>query len=186
MRSSNTIRSSGGHLWNHGPPMADVMRAAGIERPLFRGTELRDLIAYITSESVAAAPGPLYLLPGDAEQGRRLFAEKHCLDCHRDDRPGPSLVGRGTGRDLTEFATAMWNKAPTMIPDEAARDRDPPLRGEMADLVAYLDSVGYFTSAGVPRGSGWPGQGVVPATPRRASARRWESAGGRGPRRRPR
>lgn len=144
-------------MWNHGPPMAEAIRAAGIERPHFRGTELRDLIAYITSESVAAEPGPLYLLPGDAEQGRRLFAEKHCLDCHRGDRPGPSLVGRGTGRDLTEFATAMWNKAPTMIPLMRRRGIViPALRGdEMADLIAYLSSIGYFASSGdAKRGQG--------------------------------
>lgn len=137
-------------MWNHGPQMAEVMRARGIERPLFRGTELRDLIAYLKSESVAADPGPLNLLPGDAERGRRIFADKHCMECHSGGGRGPSLVGRGTGRDLTEFATAMWNKTPTMIPMMKRRAIVVlPLRGdEMADLVAYLDSVGYFASSG--------------------------------------
>lgn len=140
-------------MWNHGPPMAEAMRAAGIERPVFRGTELHDLIAYLTSESVTAEPGPLYLLPGDAERGRRVFAEKHCLDCHRGGGPGPSLAGRGTGRDLTEFAVAMWNKAPSMAPLMRRRGLViSALRGdEMADLVAYLDSVGYFASPGDAR-----------------------------------
>ena len=44
-------------------------RPGRIERPLFRGTELRDLIAYLKSASVAADPEPLRLLPGDAERG---------------------------------------------------------------------------------------------------------------------
>lgn len=137
-------------MWNHGPQMAEVMRARGIERPLVRGTELRDLIAYLKSASVAADPGPLHLLPGDAERGRRIFGDKHCVECHSGGGRGPSLVGRGTGRDLTEFATAMWNKTPAMMTMMKRRAiRTPPLRGdEMADLVAYLDSVGYFASSG--------------------------------------
>ena len=137
-------------MWNHGPQMAEVMRARGIERPLVKGTDLRDLIAYLKSESVAADPGPLYLLPGDAERGRRIFADKHCMECHSGGGRGSSVVGRGTGRDLTEFATAMWNKTPAMIPMMKRRAIVVlPLRGdEMADLVAYLDSVGYFASSG--------------------------------------
>ncbi len=137
-------------MWNHGPQMAEVMRARGIERPLFRGTELGDLIAYLKSESVAADPGPLYLLPGDADQGRRVFAEKHCSECHSGGGLGPSLVGRGTGRNLIAFATAMWNKTPTMMTMMKRRAIViPQLRGdEMADLVAYLYSVGYFAYAG--------------------------------------
>ena len=137
-------------MWNHGPQMAEEMQARGIERPLFRGTELRDLIAYLKSESVAADPGPLHLLRGDAERGRRIFADKHCMECHSGGGRGPSLIGRGTGRDLTEFATAMWNKTPAMMTMMKRRAiRTPPLRGdEMADLVAYLDSVGYFASSG--------------------------------------
>lgn len=140
-------------MWNHGPQMAEAMRARGIERPFFRGTELRDLIAYLKSESVAADPGPVNLLPGAAEQGRRIFAEKHCIECHRGGGLGPSLGGRGARRDLTEFATAMWNKTPAMIAMMKRRAIViSPLRGdEMADLVAYLDSVGYFAYPGDAR-----------------------------------
>jgi mono/diheme cytochrome c family protein len=140
-------------MWNHGPQMAEVMRVRGIERPFFRSSDLRDLIAYLKSESVAADPGPLYLLPGSAEQGRRIFAKKRCIECHSAGGSGPSLVGRWTGRDLTEFATAMWNKAPKMIPMMKKRAIVVGALGgdEMADLVAYLYSVGYFTHPGDTR-----------------------------------
>lgn len=136
-------------MWNHGPQMAEVMRVRGIERPLFRDTELRNLIAYLKSESVAGEPGPLYLLPGNAEQGRRIFTEKRCMDCHGGGGPGGSLVGRGVRRNLSQFAAAMWNKAPVMPASDRRGLVIPPLRGdEMADLVAYLDSVGYFADPG--------------------------------------
>jgi mono/diheme cytochrome c family protein len=53
---------------------------------------------------------------------------------------------------LTEFAAAMWNKAPAMSAAMRARDIDVPQlgSGEMADLVAYLYSVQYFAETGDP------------------------------------
>lgn len=140
-------------MWNHGPQMAEAMRAKGIERPLFRDTELRDLIAYLKSASSAADPGQVYLLPGDAEQGRRIFADKRCADCHKDGGPGPSLLDRGAGRNLIEFAIVMWNKTPAMLATMKRRAIViPQLRpDEMADLVAYLSSIGYLASPGDAR-----------------------------------
>jgi mono/diheme cytochrome c family protein len=35
-------------MWNHGPQMADAMKAKGITRPTFTAGELRDLIAYLS------------------------------------------------------------------------------------------------------------------------------------------
>ncbi len=140
-------------MWNHGPQMAEVMRARGIERPVLGDTELRDLITYLKSKSSATLPGPLYLLPGDADQGRRIFVEKHCIECHSAGGLGASLVGRGVRRTLIEFATAMWNKTPLMMTMMKKRAIViPQLRGdEMADLIAYLYSVRYFTYPGDAR-----------------------------------
>ncbi len=143
-------------MWNHGPAMSDLMRARGIERPTFGGTELNDLIAYLESVSAAPLDGPLYVLPGSAEEGRVVFIERQCRECHAvrgvGGRVGPELAARGDTRGLTEFAAAMWNKAPGMT--EAMRVRGieiPQLGGgEMADLVAYLYSVQYFADRGDP------------------------------------
>ncbi len=137
-------------MWNHGPQMANAMRTRGIDRPTLETTELRNLIAYLKSESSAPVAGPLYLLPGDARQGRRIFVGKRCIECHGGGGPGPSLLGRGVRRDLIQFATAMWNKAPAMTMTSKRRGvMIAQLRGdEMADLVAYFDSVGYFAYAG--------------------------------------
>ncbi len=144
-------------MWNHGPAMAEAMRARGIERPTFRGPELLDLVAYIKSASPAPAESPLHVLPGRPEEGRRLFAEKRCIECHsvggRGGRVGPDLAQRGVHRSLTQFATAMWNKAPAMMRAMKARGFTPPQLAaeEMADLVAYLYSVQYFAESGDPR-----------------------------------
>ncbi len=144
-------------MWNHGPAMAEAMRARGIERPTFKGTELIDLIAYLKSASPEPEEEPLYVLPGRADEGRELFVEKGCRVCHsigrRGGRLGPDLGERGVHRSLTEFATAMWNKTPAMIKAmKAKRISIPQLRAEeMADLVAYLYSVQYFGGPTEPR-----------------------------------
>jgi cytochrome c2 len=144
-------------MWNHGPAMAELMRARRIERPAFQGSELLDLIAYLRSASPAPAQEPLHVLPGRADEGRRLFVEKRCVQCHSAGGPGgrvgPDLGQRGLHRSLTQFATAMWNKAPAMMAAMKAQGIAlPQLRAEeMADLVAYLYAVRYFAEPGDPR-----------------------------------
>jgi cytochrome c2 len=144
-------------MWNHSPAMADTMRARGIERPTFTGSELIDLLAYLESVAPEPAGGLVYVLPGRADRGRRLFTEKRCIQCHsvrgQGGHVGPDLADRALHRSLTQFAAAMWNKAPKMT--RAMRERNisiPKLSGdEMADLVAYLYSVQYFAESGDPR-----------------------------------
>src|SRR3990167_8392425 len=141
-------------LWNHGPQMMEAMKAGGIERPAFIGPELHDLLAYLVPASAGPREGPLYVLPGRAEEGRRLFTDKRCIGCHNvageGGRVGPDLVGRGGRRSLLEFSAAMWNKAPAMLAAMKAQGIAlPQLRPEeMADIVAYLYAVGYFAPAG--------------------------------------
>lgn len=144
-------------MWNHGSSMGAAMDAKGIERPAFKGTELVDLITFIQRASPTPASGPLYVLPGRAGEGRRAFIEKGCITCHTGSM---DLAEREAHRSLTEFAAAMWNKAPRML--QAMKDRGvatPSLRPEdMADIVAYLYSTRYFAEAGDPR------RGVILAT----------------------
>ncbi|GIW39484.1 MAG: hypothetical protein KatS3mg076_0061 [Candidatus Binatia bacterium] len=142
-------------LWNHGPTMAEAMAKRGIERPVFTGTELRDLVAYLRSASPPGPPGEelLHVLPGNAEKGRILFDRKGCAGCHAvgaEAKPSaPPLAGKRYP-SLLEFAAAMWNKQPAML--RAARERGGGLpsfdAGEMADLVAYLATLGFFAERG--------------------------------------
>ncbi len=144
-------------MWNHGPRMAEVMKAKGIPRPTFKDSDLRDLIAYINASSPVLPQGPLYVLPGRAVQGRVLFAQKRCIECHavggQGGRLGPDLVERGLHRSLSQFVAAMWNKAPAMT--EAMKASSVPVPQlkpeEMADIVAYLYAVGYLAPAGDPK-----------------------------------
>jgi mono/diheme cytochrome c family protein len=141
-------------MWNHGPAMAEAMQERGLTRPTFRGSELTDLISYLESVSPEPLEGPVYVIPGSAEEGRVVFIEKNCIECHSvrgsGGRVATDLAERGLYLGLTEFAAAMWNKAPAMMEAmERERIHVPQLgAGEMADLVAYLYSVQYFAEAG--------------------------------------
>jgi cytochrome c2 len=141
-------------MWNHSAPMAELMEERGVVRPTFEGSELADLISYIESAAPQPVEGRVYVLPGRAEAGRTVFLEKRCNQCHSvqgiGGRLGPDLAEMGRQWGLTEFAAAMWNKAPAML--EAMESIDLPAPklggGEMADLVAYLYYIEYFAEPG--------------------------------------
>jgi mono/diheme cytochrome c family protein len=144
-------------MWNHGPAMAEAMRRRGIPRPRFEGSELADLIAYLRSASPDRVEEPLYVIPGQAADGRRLFAEKRCAECHglpgRGGGIGPDLAERRREWSLMQFAAAMWNKAPAMTEVMNRQGISvPQLRpADVADLIAYLYSVRYFAAPGDAR-----------------------------------
>jgi mono/diheme cytochrome c family protein len=140
-------------MWNHGPAMAEEMRARGVTRPTFTGRQLRDLIAYLESTSGVQPDESTYVLPGRAAAGRDLFAAKGCAGCHGltgRGGVGPALAGRGSPEGLIDFAAAMWNKAPAMTREMGTRGVAVPnlTASEMADIVAYLYAVGYFPGSG--------------------------------------
>jgi mono/diheme cytochrome c family protein len=145
-------------LWNHGPEMAEQLRAAGIPRPSFEPGELANIVAYIQSAGRVTAGGGDRVAPGQPDRGAKVFAAKRCAECHavggRGARIGPAL-GRGQHVSLTEFAARMWNHGPGMW---AAMQKKgvqvPRLTGqEMADVVAHLYVSHYFDeSADAGRG----------------------------------
>jgi len=145
-------------MWNHGPRMAELMEREKIARPTFKPSELADLIAYINSTSPRATQSQVYALPGRADAGSRLFVQKQCAECHRvggvGDAAKPSLAERALDMSLTDFAAAMWNKAPAMQQAMQSRPEGamPELRPQdMADIVAFLYAARYFKQSGDPR-----------------------------------
>ncbi|HEY3304059.1 MAG TPA: c-type cytochrome [Candidatus Binatia bacterium] len=141
-------------MWNHGPAMAEAMRARGIARPTFSGSELVDLIAFLKSAAPDSSPWALYILPGSPESGRQLFQAKRCIECHsaagQGGKIGPDLADKALQRSMTEFAAAMWNKAPAMTAAMKSRRIAVPRleAADMSDIVAYLYSVQYFARPG--------------------------------------
>ncbi len=94
------------------------------------------------------------LLPGNALDGSRLFAQKGCIACHSvhgvGGTAGPDL-GRGMlNRPLLDIAAVMWNHAPEMerVFQEHHVTRptfEPP---QMASLLAFLYYLGSLDPPG--------------------------------------
>ena len=47
-----------GMMWNHSPTMTAMMGALGIARPVFEGTEMADLLAYLNAAQRESTTGP--------------------------------------------------------------------------------------------------------------------------------
>ena len=147
-------------MWNHSPVMAQKMGEARITRPSFEKGELADLIAF------------LYFLnyfdePGDPKIGKVLFAQKHCIQCHRLGREGgtagPRLDRLPRGTPPLSIARDLWNHGPVMVPAIRRVGLDvPKFEGsEIVDLFAYLRGQGARRAAREFRSSGDPERGRV-------------------------
>ncbi len=137
-------------MWNHGPEMAETMRATGVTRPQFEGRELIDLITYIVSVAKSDSTDSVQVIPGTPDRGQKLFTDKQCVRCHSVNGVG-GAVGPELGRahhhvSLTRVAALMWNHGPRMWSAMSERGvQVPRLSGqEMADIVAYLYTSHYF------------------------------------------
>ena len=150
-------------LWNHSGTMIPKMREMGIPYPTLSAEDLSDLESYLRAsfrERDRVGDAPAWVLPGDSNRGRALVEREGCTSCHliagRGIGSAPELAASGIRRTDEAYLAALWNKGPEMRAAFAARGVTPPSLepGEMADLTAYLQSLGYFqTSGDAARGS---------------------------------
>lgn len=141
-------------MWNHAPAMEAEMQRLGLAWPKFEGFEMNDLLAYLRR----SAGGPRresQFLPANPEQGRKLFQSKSCIACHsmsgQGSSIGPELGGPSHySLSLVQFSGLMWNHSPEMWRAGKAKGVPRPLfeEQEMADLLAFLCSLGYFEPDG--------------------------------------
>lgn len=122
-------------MWNHAPMMHEHMKSERLAWPVFKGSEMADLIAY------------LYFLgfqdePGNARVGRSIFEEKRCVSCHEssDKAAGPDLTHIQRPGSVIGLAALMWNHAAEMEDLLLARNLAwPQMDGNgMNNLYAYL------------------------------------------------
>ncbi|MBI4639436.1 MAG: c-type cytochrome [Candidatus Tectomicrobia bacterium] len=131
-------------MWNHGPQMGKIMQALGVERPVFAGREVADLLTYIRQTAKDSQETRVYMQPGNPDHGKQLFTEKGCINCHsilgEGGKVGPDLGRRPLRRSLIEVAGLMWNHELLMW--QKAQELNIPMPTfvdqEMADVIAYL------------------------------------------------
>ncbi len=115
------------------------MKELEIDRPMFEGNELADVIAY------------LYFLDfvqqtGDVIVGKLLFTKKRCVECHairgRGGNVAADLAQSDYTRNYITAATAMWNhnRRMRMLMEKVGVAMPRFNEGEMRDLLAYLRS----------------------------------------------
>jgi mono/diheme cytochrome c family protein len=142
-------------LWNHGQRMAGLMEALRVPRPTLEKNDIADLLAYF--RAAAGSVDRIYIQPGNPQNGKKLFADKRCLQCHSvgdsDANPAaPNLRLRLSG-SLVRIAGAMWNDGPTMWSKMAQRGMPVPTIGteEMSDLISYLYFLQFVDKPGEAR-----------------------------------
>lgn len=144
-------------MLNHASDMKSAMKDSGIMWPIFSGSEMADLVAYV--KEVSGSAEKEYLSPGSPSEGKNIFSKKGCAGCHsifgKGGGTGPDLSRRfaddeDESRTISQLAGLMWNHVPQMIASGANIGR----RGtrfspdEMSDLIAYLFSIKYVEQSG--------------------------------------
>ncbi len=144
-------------LWNHGPKMDKQLKKKGLKRPHFAEGELVDLAAYIREASSGAGRGKASLSPGNPNNGKNVFEEKGCINCHDlDDRKNniiPDLEEVDLALSVTGIAGLMWNHGAEMQKQMKEEEIEWPQfeAKEMADLTAFLYFLKFNGKAGNKR-----------------------------------
>jgi nitric oxide reductase subunit C len=142
-------------LWNHGQRMAGLMEALRVPRPTLEKNDIADLLAYF--RAAAGSVERIYIQPGNPQNGRKIFAEKACIQCHsvsdtEANQTAPNLRVRLSG-SLVKIAGAMWNDGPRMWSKMAERRMPVPAISteQMSDLISYLYFLQFVDTPGEAR-----------------------------------
>lgn len=145
-------------MWNHTQVMNEKMVESRLVRPSFADEELGDLMAFLAFLNY-------FDEPGDAKIGKALFAQKHCIQCHRVGKEGggsaPPLDRIPRGTPPLQLARDLWNHGPAMVPLMRSKGMAMPSfnENEILNLFAFLRSQGPRQKARTFRSAGDPVKG---------------------------
>jgi mono/diheme cytochrome c family protein len=127
---NQTLTDIAADMWNHQPSMKQPP-------PSLSQEEMRQIIGYIWTRQYFRGNG-------NAERGRKVFAEKNCAACHSDPSSGaPKLAqGKDAYSDIT-LVSALWEHGPRMLDLMNQKKLAWPrfTAQQMSDLIAYLNSL---------------------------------------------
>lgn len=139
-------------MWLHGSLKRKA--GSGIDWKKFRGSEIRDLLAFIAGSRQPVA----YLSPGNPRSGKKLFTSFGCAKCHTVGRTGtrtgnaPDLGKLLKDRNVDAYVIleALWNHSPRMWKAFKEQGKRAPQisTDNLADIVAYLFFVNHDRSTG--------------------------------------
>jgi mono/diheme cytochrome c family protein len=130
-----------GAMWSHAPAMWAAMEESGAPRPQLSEQDAADLFVYIFASRY-------FERPGNPKQGRQVFVQKRCSNCHgvasairEGIQPAKSW---GSLENPIALAQRMWNHSLEMRP-ALEREKVPYPRltaQDLTHLLAYVRSVG--------------------------------------------
>ncbi len=123
---NQTLTDIAAAMWHHEPEMKQPS-------PNLSPQEMKELIGYLWARQYFTGKG-------NAERGKKVFAEKRCGACHNDPSSGaPKLTGKDHS-DITMVA-ALWEHGPRML--DLMKSKNIPWPRftalQMDDLIAYLN-----------------------------------------------
>ncbi len=139
-------------MWNHNPLMHEQIKKMGIKYPTLSGQDVADITVYIRQASIGGSE--VRMAPGDPANGRKVFENKKCGNCHlvegKAKKIAPSLSRIDLRKGVTEVASSMWNHGPAMLAQMNKESIEWPRfdKNEMADLIAYLYFLGFEDKPG--------------------------------------
>lgn len=124
-------------LWNKGPTVLVKMAQTQSGPVKFTSKEMTDLLAYLYFLSYTGEPGNI-------TNGKRLFSEMGCSECHGLDKRGGKLMyidlSKYYNTPPTEIVAGIWNHSLEI--HKATQERGLPWphfkEGEMADLLEFI------------------------------------------------
>jgi mono/diheme cytochrome c family protein len=124
-------------MWNHAPVMWSAMAKQNITRPTLSEQQAADLFAYFYAARY-------FDKPGDAGRGKRVFAAKHCANCHGLSTAATEgikpVIAWQSLDDPVLLAQQMWNHGAEMRAAFQSKGiKWPEINSiEMNDLLVYL------------------------------------------------
>jgi mono/diheme cytochrome c family protein len=122
-----TLTGVAASMWNH----ATFLHT---EPPRLDADEMREVLSEYWAKQ-------FFENSGDAARGKRLFAAKHCAECHTGSGPGPVLPAKGADYNGITMVSVLWHHGPAMLTQMQQKKIAWPVFkvGEMADLIAWLN-----------------------------------------------
>ncbi|HLK65428.1 MAG TPA: c-type cytochrome [Bryobacteraceae bacterium] len=116
-------------MWNHQPNMPGPA-------PELSQEEMRQILAYVWARQYFRGDG-------NADRGKKVFADKSCATCHNESGTAPKLSKGKDGYSDITMVSALWDHGPQMLNMMTQKQITWPrfTTQQMADLIAYLNSL---------------------------------------------
>jgi mono/diheme cytochrome c family protein len=127
---NQTLTQIAADMWNHQPSMRQPP-------PHLSQQEIRQIIGYLWVRQYFRGEG-------NAERGKKVFAEKRCATCHNDASSGAPKLSKGADAySAITVVSALWGHGPQMLDQMSQKGIEWPrfTSPQMSDLIAYLNAL---------------------------------------------